>query len=290
MKLRYLGLCGIDDSVKISHIELLADKFPFVEWGVLFRPDKEGEPRYASQFFIQEIVTLNMDRKDAGLPAIRFAAHLCGSRCQEVLNGNSKYVQFLSSIGFQRVQVNATVINGVDRSNKDEWVSNLVKCMGEVNNIEWIIQANDETKDVLVTPLEELLTLPKNMVILFDASCGLGVTVKEFYLPNNKDIRCGYAGGIGPDNMMDILRKISHVVQKRDIWIDMESSLRSIVNDADVFDLNKAIGCIHEAMSSGMLLWGSQTKKSFSWGTYLAVSGAACLTAFVVVKAIHANK
>ena len=42
MKLRYLGLCGIDDSVNLDHIAMLSEKFPFVEWGILFRPDKEG--------------------------------------------------------------------------------------------------------------------------------------------------------------------------------------------------------------------------------------------------------
>ena len=43
MKLRAVGLCGIDDSTDITHLQLLSENYPFAEWGVLFRPDKEGK-------------------------------------------------------------------------------------------------------------------------------------------------------------------------------------------------------------------------------------------------------
>ena len=46
------------------------------------------------------------------------------------------------------------------------------------------------------------------------------------------DVRMGYAGGIGPDNVVDVLRDIGPV---RPTWIDMESGVRT----GDKFDLAK---------------------------------------------------
>jgi hypothetical protein len=40
--LRALGLCGADDSVHPNMLILLSTAYPFIEFGVLFRPDKEG--------------------------------------------------------------------------------------------------------------------------------------------------------------------------------------------------------------------------------------------------------
>ena len=38
--LRVLGLCGADDSVHPNMLGIIANAYPFVEFGVLFRPDK----------------------------------------------------------------------------------------------------------------------------------------------------------------------------------------------------------------------------------------------------------
>lgn len=40
MKLRKLGFCGADDSVSPRMLGLICQAYPFVEFGVLFRPDK----------------------------------------------------------------------------------------------------------------------------------------------------------------------------------------------------------------------------------------------------------
>ncbi len=38
--LRVLGFCGADDSVHPNMLGLICDSYPFVEFGILFRPDK----------------------------------------------------------------------------------------------------------------------------------------------------------------------------------------------------------------------------------------------------------
>lgn len=130
---------------------------------------------------------------------MRLAGHLCKSRCQEILSGDYTFAKSLATKGFGRLQVNATAANGVvvDPSRIDEYVSNIRACMAAVPEIEWIIQANDETKPIwerLVTPTagagtgtgsSSTLTLavPSNMSVLFDASCGKGELASSYPEP-----------------------------------------------------------------------------------------------------------
>ena len=44
-KLRALRFCGVDDSVNPKLLGIFSHMYPIVEFGVLFRPDKEGTPR-----------------------------------------------------------------------------------------------------------------------------------------------------------------------------------------------------------------------------------------------------
>jgi hypothetical protein len=47
LNLRYMGFCGVDDSVVNPElVHLISLHYPWVEWGILFRPDLEGTPRY----------------------------------------------------------------------------------------------------------------------------------------------------------------------------------------------------------------------------------------------------
>ena len=39
-KLRLVGFCGADDSVHPHFLGLISQAYPFVEFGILFRPDK----------------------------------------------------------------------------------------------------------------------------------------------------------------------------------------------------------------------------------------------------------
>ena len=62
-----------------------------------------------------------------------------------------------------------------------------------LTEIEYIIQCNDETKQIWQPLMSDPLV---NMSVLFDPSCGLGVRIREFPVPPSTPhvIRCGYAG------------------------------------------------------------------------------------------------
>lgn len=238
-----MGFCGVDDSVNAEMLQLLSIHYTWIEWGVLFRPDKEGTPRYATFEWVENLCKIN--KETGGL--MRLAGHLCGSRCQDILEGDFTFVQLLHSMGFGRIQINATAANNVlvDNGKHSCYIDNIMKCMKSVPNIEWIIQCNDETKPIW----ESLVVSPfPNMSILYDASCGLGKLISTFPEPHNS-IRCGYAGGIGPDTIDFVLSSLQDKVGGVSVWIDMESSLRSEVMDKnnvikDVFSIEKAFTCI----------------------------------------------
>jgi hypothetical protein len=251
LPLLFMGFCGIDDSVPAGLLCMLSSRYPWIEWGVLFRTDMEGEPRYATPAYMDELCGLNARLHGK----LNLAGHLCGNRCQQVLDGDFSFVETLLEKGFRRVQVNATAANGV-LINSDTislYVDNLKKCMQAVPRMEFIIQCNDETKPIW----EPLLSSPEeNMSVLHDASCGMGVMVSSFPLPSPV-VPCGYAGGIGPDSIRAILEVVTNISKTnldcRPVWIDMESSLRQFVVTkatsggatvtVDTFSIQKCFQC-----------------------------------------------
>ena len=201
--LRIMGFCGVDDSVSPELLQLVSDKYPFVEWGVLFRSDLEGSPRYPSMDWVLRLAALG---RSSG--TMRLAGHLCGDRCQQVLSGDAAFLLHLSTLGFQRVQINATAAIKVllDPMDTQLYVANLKRCMQEVPRLEFIVQCNQET-EALWKPLVNDTTVPANMSILYDASCGTGIRVNSFPAPSlYPHIPCGYAGGIGRQHRMLVNR------------------------------------------------------------------------------------
>ena len=64
-------------------------------------------------------------------------------------------------------------------------------------------------------------TAPANMSVLHDASCGLGIEITSLPAPS-ENIPCGYAGGIGPENIDKILQMVRNLEQpgEKKVWID----------------------------------------------------------------------
>lgn len=285
MKLRKLGFCGVDDSVSPRMLGLICQSYPFVEFGVLFRPDKEGQPRYASKEWVKELskVVQSSNHK------MQLAAHLCEKRVLDILeykstNGDNntnpakEFLDDIQSNGFYRVQINATKVNGVDPSKvTPDSIQNICHAIKDYPNLEFIIQKNEETKPLWEGILNSTLfdideeklprKLPTNVVMLVDESKGTGLLASSWPIPP-MEYDIGYAGGIGPMNVKQVLKDIMDVASGRDIWIDMESSLRTKISkkvsihqgeggeveevEQDVFDLGKCFKCIEVVCELGL--------------------------------------
>jgi hypothetical protein len=266
--LRALGFCGADDSVSPEILDAISAKYPWIEWGVLFREEKQGEPRFASAAWLQRLKRVNAGRQ------MRLAGHLCSSDCEAVLRGDASTVAYLHrELGFGRFQINATAANNVDMSlvcNKG--AANVAKVMAAVPTAEFIIQRNDETQ-----PIWEVLERnpPPNMSFLFDESKGLGKAPSSWPDPPADGTPFGYAGGLGPATVEAQLRKMATKLHALDaspgggaaaaaassssssssssrgsmspsvLWIDMESRIRTDMSGGgDIFDLNKCMECV----------------------------------------------
>ena len=148
---------------------------------MLFRDDKEGEPRYASSQWLKRLAATNSSR------SMRLAGHLCAQRVNELLRGESDFVRYLhEEVGFNRVQINATAANNCDvamfgsDSGACKCVAALRSAFAAVPEVEFILQRNRETK-----ALWERLVYdpPPNITLLIDDSMGLGDSATSWPSP-----------------------------------------------------------------------------------------------------------
>jgi len=247
MSLRCLGLCGVDDSIDPALLSTIVRNWSdVVELGVLFRPGLEGKPLYPTREWCIRFAA------EARKIPLKLAAHLCGTAVDKVLSdGDVTFVkETLVPWGFRRVQLNATKRNGCKTSLEDEiTVKNVFKACKLVPEVEFIVQANDETEPLWRALITSEDNSPTNLSLLWDASCGTGKIIdvnavaKKSVDAANAGLPFGFAGGLNPSTIAETLlelRKLTVVKSVESIWLDMESGLRSVVNEKNSFDIHKA--------------------------------------------------
>ena len=169
-------------------------------------------------------------------------------------------------------------------------VSALRRAFAELPQVEFIIQRNSQTRPLWerlqVDP-------PANMSLLFDDSMGLGKSSTSWPSPPALEQKFGYAGkpirrdtaphrvsstvalqftqllhhvcppasptrlictgGLGNENISSQLQLIQETAPGRELWVDMESSLRTTLQDeTDIFDCNKAMACVRHVIDFGL--------------------------------------
>lgn len=210
-------LTGADDYTDIDQLWEIAAAFPFVEWGVLYSVSQRGVGRYPSKAWLQRLV----DRIAAGGLTPNFAIHVCGRAVGDLIAGVGDITSIVQHFG--RVQVNFRSENfrlGDIRGMLERQANRTIITQHNVANASlWL----------------GLKTLP-NHASLFDASGGRGIARTAWPTPL-PGVSCGYAGGLGPDNIEESLASIQRAAGSSRYWIDMEGKLRS---GDDRFDLTLA--------------------------------------------------
>lgn len=221
MKLDRITFTGADDSIDPSELVKISVAHPFAEWGILFVRGGMGA-RFPSLHWVHELLKATKD-----YPAINLCAHLCGPWVDDlVFGGTYGFGKAAFAHRFHRVQLNfhgsiipANTIVGLRKAKR-----------------QFLFQV-DGVNDGLIKPWceEKQLGSP-----LFDVSGGAGVLPKEWPEHWGGDSYCGYAGGLGPENVVDQLSgPIAGAAGDNRIWIDMETRVRS-KNNAQ-FDLEKCV-------------------------------------------------
>jgi len=190
---------------------------------------------------------------------LHLAAHLNDHFAQRVYEGDVGFIEWLDWCGFKLVQLNAdgyglkqfwdAVAEGAVGLTLDKVATNLHTVMGFFSHINFIFPHAEGQKSASLN--ECLMThpwRPKNMYLLFDESHGCGREVKVFKPPDRK-VRCGYAGGFTPENVVSQLERLTWLIpDDGQYFIDMQGGLRrgvdlkakGIAGKYGVFDVEKA--------------------------------------------------
>jgi hypothetical protein len=188
-KPNFITFTGADDRTDVDGMIELSAHYP-IEWGILFSPSQQGRSqRFPSGQAQSRFLWSGLD----------LAAHLCGAHSRNIMDGRD--IESPVDLGiFKRIQIN-TFNPDTARINtfRKDWGP---RC---------IAQATGKT-------------FPKDTSIdwLFDVSGGAGAVPEKW--PPYPGRFVGYAGGIGPDNVLQV---IDEIAASGPYWIDMETKVRT---------------------------------------------------------------
>ena len=216
-----ISFTGADDNVNVSDLVILSRRFPAIEWGILYHPEKEGQTRNPTAAWRESFLEH---------PFRSTAIHLCGEQVfRELLEDNDTTLRHICR--YERVQVN---INARQQTFNREEIKGvydrLLTCGHPV-----ILQYHDASAETIQWYLSQLDDRRRSLVqILFDSSRGKGISPtgwpKPLRDPQAPDeyMYCGYAGNLGPGNIRDEITKIQEASAEHPLgyWIDMESGVR----------------------------------------------------------------
>ncbi len=215
-------ITGADDSVEPERLIELSLRYPFVEWGILVSKKHEGSPRFPSRDWVVKFSNL------AAKNRTNVSMHICGRWVRDLLMGVLDWKE-LPAVSYvcQRIQINT---HAEPHISMVAFIDNL-----KVKHCEFIFQF-DGVNDHL---FHAARGMGVRAAVLFDKSGGAGILPDVWPEPlaAEKAIWCGYAGGLGPDNLRNELAKINRASGNSPCWVDMERRVR--VDDDSALDLDK---------------------------------------------------
>lgn len=212
MQIDKVTITGADDSTDVQWMLAMQERYPFVEWGILVSHSSMGRYRFPSLDWLVRLVP-HQDK-------LQTSMHVCGKWVRQICDGD--WSDMLSAIGVvseraKRVQLNfhAYTHKLNDRFFKSAQIAS--------QNSGWqLIFQIDSVNDGLLAQarINHLDAVP-----LYDLSGGAGVLPSQW--PKQLEgVYAGYAGGLGPRNVLEQVEKIKSVASGR-IWIDMETRVRT---------------------------------------------------------------
>lgn len=225
--LHLISFVGVDEHTKL---EDLIDNSSFiedvaVEWSVLFSDSKsiKNYIRYPSYEFCKSFLQV-------GAPNIHSmrSLHLCGSVINRYLKQESDVIELCQPA--TRIQLNLN-INNYAENEYEELAENIVFVATKYGH--HIILQQNKTKEKFMNVFTGKATFAFSL--LHDSSGGFGKEITSVAPPSPLN-DTGYAGGINPDNVKNIVNLIEdNNPQNFRYYIDMESGIR----ENNLFSLNK---------------------------------------------------
>ncbi len=199
---------GADPSCSVDALLGLLENAPGLELAFLYSETRQGSGRYPPARWIRETVTTIEQCIGPG----RVALHVCGRARFRFLDGGTVDPE-LGELGrFARIQLNGELTR--------EHAEAVETMMREHPERQLIVQC-EHSADLRAA----LPPFGSALQVLFDASGGRGILRASWPRPLEGHV-CGYAGGLGPDNLAHELPRITQAAGAVPYWIDMEGKLR----------------------------------------------------------------
>jgi hypothetical protein len=212
-----INLCtftGVDARTDLGRVIEMAAAYPFLEFGILLsRTPEDKDPRYPQFRQISDIVERLSGRA-------QLALHVCGRAVGEFVREpaeGSVYagqdIHDLVAAGIGRVQLNF----------------NFERFGLSLEEIDVAVRRTSAKVITQHFPANAPVTIgvaAPNHQVLYDASGGRGVAATDYGRPFVGKYT-GYAGGLGPENAITAVTAIQSVAGDADVWIDMESRIRT---------------------------------------------------------------
>lgn len=207
-------LTGADDSVDPENMIRLSEKYPFVEWGILVGSNSET-PRFPSHRWLRELA----DKVASSGVVVKLSLHICGGILRGMLDRAELDIHpAISECDWQRSQLN---FHGHALTLEQE--RNCILSMQHDWIAEEIIVQLDGINDAFLDRLIDDNFTPVSG--FYDRSHGAGVIPGEWPTAN-PNWSVGYAGGLGPENVLSEVANIRKATSGQRFWIDMETKLR----------------------------------------------------------------
>jgi|SRR6185437_5416120 len=227
--LERVTLTGADNTVEPSELRKLSEDFPFVEWGILIGTRLKAH-RMPDVDWIHQLVEERFQTNNT----MNLSLHICGQRLRSIANGRPDLNvtvghQFMA---FSRVQLNwhaERYAADVTESMAENILTSFCQMGVSGWEPELIFQLDGVNEDLCKAVMRRFRCSG-----LFDRSHGAGILPGEW--PRSRtDMACGWAGGLGPDNVVEEFQKIRKQAFGP-FWIDMETKL---YNEDRTFSLEK---------------------------------------------------
>jgi hypothetical protein len=199
---------GADPSCSVDALIGLLEEAPGLELAFLYSETRQGSGRYPPAAWIRETVETIEQCIGPG----RIALHVCGRARFRFLDSGEVDLGLGNLDAFARIQLNGKLT----REHADA-----VETMLREHPERRLIVQYEHSADLRTA----LPPFGSALEVLFDASGGRGIPRTSWPAPLAGHL-CGYAGGLGADNLARELPRIMLAAGGAPYWIDMEGKLR----------------------------------------------------------------
>jgi hypothetical protein len=226
----FLGVTfsGVDDTADVERLREIRSHYFTIEWGLRLAAESQGpEAGIPSVEWIGQLA-----------PEFNLSAQLWGKTAVDFLLGKdtelmSRYSRVWPQ--FHRIQINSA--DGIDRVNLPAFT----RLMEKNPDKQLILRIRDRNLELA----DVLLTQGISCSILFDDA--QEPAQKKWPKGPKRFAGCGYAGGLGADNIYKQLSPILNAAQTAERWwVEIDSGLQAQENGRDVFSLASCKRTIRE--------------------------------------------